>query len=119
MIIESRPFEGYVTFATFKPSTQYCAQSDSGAAYVLQMNKSKSQFINKARHESEFPPTAISFIRTPDGVIRIYAPDKKGNIIPLHKEIASNSAYLNELVKSAKNMIFINEDLNVNTWLFS
>lgn len=43
----------------------------------------------------------------------------KGNIIPLHKEIASNSAYLNELVKSAKNMIFINEDLNVNTWLFS
>ena len=89
MIIESRPFEGYVTFATFKPSTQYCAQSDSGAAYVLQMNKSKSQFINKARHESEFPPTAISFIRTPDGVIRIYAPDKKGNIIPLDVILAS------------------------------
>jgi type IV pilus assembly protein PilY1 len=81
MLIESRPFNGYVTFATYQSATDYCGQSGRGAVYALKINTAKSQLNGLARADLSSPPSATHFIRTPDSIIRLLVPNKKGELI--------------------------------------
>jgi type IV pilus assembly protein PilY1 len=96
MLMDSRPFNGYVSFVTYKPTENYCGEDVTvrGGAYLVQMNNAKSQLIGIARTDLTVPVSTVSIIRTPDAIIRLYTTNKNGEVLPIESTINSNGLKL-------------------------